>query len=229
MELKKINDRIFYCSHEAKTDRPMLVYLNGDKIKVVIDAGASKAHVEEFYDALTKARLQLPDFTVLTHWHWDHSYGLHAIHGLSIAHTKTNEYLLQEQVKVKDSKYIVSLKENNEYFLNEYNNNQKIIISLADIEFDSTLFLELGNMKLELFHTVSPHSDDTVLIYVASEKILFLGDATFGDYFNDFKMDFAKLEKLKQTINNIDCKYCIISHDEPLTKEELLLYLNSIQ
>ncbi|HGD3882377.1 TPA: MBL fold metallo-hydrolase [Streptococcus agalactiae] len=71
----------------------MLAYLNGDKIALAIDAGNSADHVDEFYKSLEIEDLKKPDFTVITHWHWDHTFGMHKIHGLSIAHHKTNEFL----------------------------------------------------------------------------------------------------------------------------------------
>lgn len=70
MELKKITSRVFYYPHQPETDRPMLAYLNGDKIALAIDAGNSADHVDEFYKSLEIEDLKKPDFTVITHWHW---------------------------------------------------------------------------------------------------------------------------------------------------------------
>ena len=41
-------------------------------------------------------------------------------------------------------------------------------------------------------------------------------------------MDRDKLASLIRTIRSMDCKYCILSHCEPLGKEDLLCYLESI-
>ena len=76
MELIKITDRISYLPGEQRTDRPLLYYIRGDRYSVAVDAGNSRAHVELFYSALTAAGLPLPKLTVLTHWHWDHTFGL---------------------------------------------------------------------------------------------------------------------------------------------------------
>ncbi len=77
-------------------------------------------------------------------------------------------------------------------------------------------------------HTVSPHSEDTTCVYVPEEKVLFLGDATSEDFFNGGYMDKEKLESLIQMIRSTECDYCILSHCEPLTKEGLLCYLESV-
>lgn len=228
MELKKISGRIFYYPHQRETDRPMLVYLKGEKIMIAIDAGNSADHVDEFYKALEVAGLKKPDFTIITHWHWDHTFGMHHIHGLSIAHNRTNEFLDIERAKLSDSAYIQFLKENDECFSREYEDNKKIDAVLSDIQFEKELTVNLGGMTAKIFHAESPHSEDTVLIYVPEEKVLFLGDSTSEDFFNDSYMDREKLEKLINLIEGTDCQYCILGHADPLTKCELLYYLKSI-
>ena len=61
------------------------------------------------------------------------------------------------------------------------------------------------------------------------EKVLFLGDSTSEDFFNEGYMDKKKLEQLIQLISDIDCEYCVLSHCEPLKKRDLLKYLDSIK
>ena len=51
----------------------MLGYIRGERYSLAVDAGNSRRHVEKFYAALDAAELRRPDFTVLTHWHWDHT------------------------------------------------------------------------------------------------------------------------------------------------------------
>lgn len=110
MELKKINNRVFYYPHQPETDRPMLAYLKGEKITLAVDAGNSDNHVDEFYRSLEIAGLKKPDITVITHWHWDHTFGMHHIQGLSIAHYKTNELLKKEKANLSNDTYIQLLK-----------------------------------------------------------------------------------------------------------------------
>lgn len=71
----------------------MLGYIRGERYSLAVDAGNSRRHVEKFYAALDAAELRRPDFTVLTHWHWDHTFGLHAVDGAAIACEATNEML----------------------------------------------------------------------------------------------------------------------------------------
>ena len=169
-----------------------------------------------------------PDFTVITHWHYDHTFGMHAINGISIAHDRTNGFLKDQQKQAVDPSYIEILKKEDVHFRKEYYGQDKLTIVLSDVSFSDKLTLDLGGITAQIFHTVSPHSEDTVCVYVPEEKVLFLGDSTSEDFFNDGYMDKDKLKSLMCMIQSTDCKYCILSHCEPLVKEDLLCYLESI-
>ena len=58
----------------------------------MIDAGNSEAHAQLFLKMLKEQNVSSPDFVALTHWHWDHIFGLSVLqHALTIAHTETKK------------------------------------------------------------------------------------------------------------------------------------------
>lgn len=225
MGLHKLTNRIFYMDHEPEFDRPMLVYIQGEKFSLAIDAGYSSSHVEKFYSLLEEEGLSCPDFTAITHWHYDHTYGMYRTNGCCIAHKKTNEYLREEMNKAQDAGYVDFMKKEDMYFAKEYDGIDEVTIVPAQLEFEDRIRLDLGELTAEIFHTVAPHSEDSVCIYIPEEKVLFLGDCICPDYFNGGYLNKEKLGALIQVIEKTDCRYCILSHDEPSTKEELLEYL----
>lgn len=227
MGFHRLCGRIFYLEHEAEFDRPMLAYIKGDKWSLAIDAGYSASHVQDFYKALETKHLKRPDFTVITHWHYDHTFGMHAVSGTCIAHEKTNEFLKDQQEQAKNTGYIEILKKEDAHFRKEYNGCNQLNIQLSHITFSDKMTLDLGGITAQIFHTVSPHSEDSTCIYIPEEKVLFLGDATSEDFFNNGYMDQDKLHSLIQMIQTTDCDYCILSHWEPLGKKELLAYLEA--
>lgn len=229
MGLKTLTKKIVYLEHETSVDRPMLAYIQGDRYALAIDAGYSKSHVDQFYHLLQQRYLKRPDFTVLTHWHFDHSLGLHATDGISIAHELTNRILKDQQKLLLDPNFVEKQKRENPYFEKEYRDIDQVVIETADFTYQSEMTIDLGHLTAIIFHTPSPHSDDSTCIYIPEEKVLFLGDATCGDVFNGNSIDQRKLHSLIQTIASIDCTYCILSHCEPLTKDDLLEYLYSLE
>lgn len=228
MGLTKLTNRIYFLVHEPEVDRPMLAYIKGDKLSLAIDAGYSSSHVQDFYNAIELENFKKPDFTVITHWHYDHTFGMHAISGISVAYDKTNEFLKNQQEQAKNANYIETLKTEDVHFRREYCEQDQLNIVLADFTFSDKLTLNLGGIIAHIFHTVSPHSEDTTCVYVPEEKVLFLGDSTSEDFFNGGYMDIDKLNSLIQTVQSMDCDYCILSHCEPLRKKDLLAYLYSI-
>lgn len=228
MELKKLTERIFYYPHQPEFDHPMLAYLAGDRFSLAVDAGYSAGHVDEFYAALESAGLKKPDFTVITHWHYDHTFGMHRIHGASAALERTNAFLAEQRERAADAGYLDALKRADIHFEREYRNRRELKIVLADITFRETLRLDLGGLSALAFHTESPHSEDTVCVYIPEERVLFLGDATSEDFFNGCPMDMEKLRRLTGMIEKTDCEWCVLSHTEPLKKAELLEYLYTV-
>ena len=101
MELKRLTGHIWYMPHETERDRPNLGYVRGEKLSLAVDAGHSAAHVREFYALLEKENLPLPSITILTHWHWDHTFGMHAVNGLCIANELTDRHLAQWKEKIE--------------------------------------------------------------------------------------------------------------------------------
>ena len=91
--MKQIAERIYYSDPEPEVDRPCLGYLQGEKHTLLVDAGNSPAHVRKIREELKELGLREPDYIVLTHSHWDHTYGLCAWKGISYASVRTNEYL----------------------------------------------------------------------------------------------------------------------------------------
>ncbi len=90
MELKRLCEHIWNMPFETERDRPNLGYVKGGNWSLAIDAGHSAAHTKAFYALLEKENLPLPSLTVLTHWHWDHTFGMHAVNGLCAQTAKPN-------------------------------------------------------------------------------------------------------------------------------------------
>ena len=214
MELIKLTNSIYYLPHNPEVDRPMLAYIKGKKFSLAIDAGYSKSHVHDFYNAIKECGFNKPNFTIITHWRYDHTFGMHATSGVTIAHKKTNYFLRKQRNNAYDEGYIEFLKKEDIHFSKEYADVNEINIVLSDIEFSKDLNIDLGNLSEYVFHTVSPHSDDTTCVYIPKEKVLFLGDSTSEDFFNNDYMDKKKLESLIKTIETFVNNLC--SNEPPV-------------
>ena len=94
-KLIRTTDRVYYYPFDDTKDRPILGYIRGDEFSVAVDAGHSAEHVADFYAAIEEEGLPLPEVTVITHWHWDHTFGMHAVAGKTVASRRTQAHLLE--------------------------------------------------------------------------------------------------------------------------------------
>lgn len=225
MKLKRISDRIWIFPFEEERDRPNLGYIRGDRWSLAIDAGHSCDHTKTFYRALTEEGLPFPSLTVLTHWHWDHTFGMHAVNGLCLTNARTDGYLhdIRDRITREGPEFFFA---SDEKIRKEYAGNIPVTVTMADMVFTGELLLDPGNCPIRIFQTESPHTDDSTLIHVPEENVLFLGDAAYGA-FPTWESDPELCRKLSDTISPLDADICVLSHEASLSKQEALrMYLS---
>ena len=220
MELTKVTDRVWFYPFEKERDRPVLGYIKGDNFSVAVDAGHSEAHTKEFYSALERAGLSLPKITVLTHWHWDHTFGMHAVSGICIANRLTDSYLRQFRQKT-DEKGVEAFLSLDECIRREYEWDKPVIITFPDIVFSDELTIDAGSCPIRLLRSSAPHTDDSTLVFAESEKVLFLGDAA-GGTFPTWGKNPELCRQLAETVAGLDADVCLESHYIPQTKQEII-------
>lgn len=91
--LTQVSSNVYILPFDSHRDRPNLGYIHGEKYSVLVDAGNSPAHLNAMLEAIDEAGLPKPKIALITHWHWDHTFGMHAFSGTTMTHAKTNEIL----------------------------------------------------------------------------------------------------------------------------------------
>lgn len=220
--LQRISKHVWIFPMDSPKDRPNLGYILGETSALAVDAGHSSSHVQDFYDALTKKGLPLPDLTVITHWHWDHTFGMHAVHGRTLALPETNRRLSEIRQKMDQdpdtvSRFLIS----DPSIRREYAGNVPVAVVPSDEEIAADQTIDLGNVQVELCLSPSPHTQDCLLVFVPGDKVLFVGDAQLGE-FPSWKMDWDKLAALAEKVRGFDAEVVIDGHWMPYTKEQYL-------
>lgn len=235
-EFVKVTDKIYFFSGEQETDRPFLYYIKGSNYSVAIDAGQSKEHVEQFYSAIQKEGFEVPKYTIITHWHWDHTFGLPYIQGKSISNQLTQQQLevvsnwewtgKDMEQRVKDGTDIEFV---NECIQKVYSDLSMIKIVTTDIVVNDNMKLELGDIQLELYARDSIHSRDALLVYIPQEKALFVGDADCEDLYNNGEVKLSRLKAYREFVNKFEFERYFIGHDFPDNKECVNNYLDELE
>ena len=220
--LQQIGTHTWIFPLESAKDRPNLGYVRGKETALAIDAGHSSSHVEDFYRALEAEGLPLPDLTVITPWHWDHTFGMHAVHGKTLARPETNQKLLEIQKKMADNPgYGKKFLRSDPCIIREYAGGVPLVVVPADEELTGDRTLDLGDVAVELHYAESPHTDDALLVYVPDDKVLFVGDAQLGEFPTWF-MNPDKSAALKRQVMSYDVRTVIDGHWRSYTKAEYL-------
>ncbi len=90
---EQITEHIHVYPCDGHTDRPNVGLIIGSKYTLLFDAGNSETHVEMMKHDMQKQDLHPVNAIVLSHWHWDHSFGAHAWNVPVIAGRETNVQL----------------------------------------------------------------------------------------------------------------------------------------
>ena len=183
--LTQISDHVYWMS-PGKPDRPSLCAVVGKQHILMLDAGASSAHIHLFLNALASAGVSTPHYVALTHWHWDHVFGAAALGLPIIAHTMTAEQLTilatydwsdaALDQRVKNGEEIAFCADNIKLELPE---PRSVQIITPDIIFHDSLEIRLGDVTCHLQHVGGDHAADSCVAYIEPDRVLFLGDCLY--------------------------------------------------
>ncbi|MGL4393648.1 MAG: MBL fold metallo-hydrolase [Brevinema sp.] len=234
MILQQLSDRIYYLPHNPDLDRPTLGYIKGDDYSIMIDCGNSKAHLELFMQGLDERALPHPKLAVITHWHWDHTFGMHAFSGKTLANSLTQLRLQQMSTWIWTDEAMRSRLRSgeeiafcDEFIRLEYKDLSTIKVVPADQVFEQELVLDLGGVHCQIKQVNWPHSYDSNIIYIPEEKVYFVGDADSEDFYhNHGKYQKDSLEEIIHFWESKEFLWHIHGHLSPQNKDQVLSWLN---
>ncbi|HLR81134.1 MAG TPA: MBL fold metallo-hydrolase [Bacillota bacterium] len=234
---QQLTDRIYYLPHNPTTDRPVLAAICGDHRTITIDAGNSGNHADLFLSETSKNQIDNYHATVLTHWHWDHSFGMERLNLLTIAHKQTKEYLekmLEYDWTDEALDYRVEIGLENQFcsdmIKKEYGSHRQITIVPPHITFQDKLEIDLGNLHCTVKHVGGDHASDSSIIFVEKEGVLFLGDCLYPSVYTDKPLyTVRRVRSLLEKISAFDAQTYVLSHEQPLTADEFQAYVQLLQ
>ncbi|AMB99092.1 hypothetical protein AWM75_03335 [Aerococcus urinaehominis] len=193
MTLQQISPHVYIYPTDPTRDRPNIGYVCGEDLAVLIDCGNSADHLESVLEAIEAAGLIKPQLALITHWHWDHTFGIQAFHdqgGISLAEAATNQTLNKmaewswtPQAMQDRLDQGIEAQFCHDYMLVEYDNPENIQVAPARISYQDRLDLSLGGVHLKIERKENPHTDDGVVIFVEEDQVLFVGDADSGNFY----------------------------------------------
>ncbi|HBF59018.1 MAG TPA: Zn-dependent hydrolase [Exiguobacterium sp.] len=232
-----MTSRIWYQTPVSETDRPILAVVRGEKHQLMIDAGNSSAHAALFLEEMKKHNLGSPDLLALTHWHWDHIFGMKHLRLPSMATQQTitrmkemqpyawTDAALQERmdqgIEIPFCADAIKL---------EFGTTRDIEVVLPTIGFTGQLEIDLGGVQCQLIEVENDHSPGSLLVYIPEERVVFLGDAMYADIFSSkWNYTVERTKRLLATIDRLEADYYVWSHGEAMPKSEFEEEVNMLR
>lgn len=218
-ELKQLTEHCYYYDSKV-TRRPLLCCVVGDEQVLFINTGASKMHMKdmlELYDNLGKDP-SLSRLGVLTDYHINHSLGLQSCTFPVVSHKITKDLLVEMQswdfsdslLTKKAAKNII-LNSEVKGLKKEWPIRDDLDIAIPCIIYRHQLELDLGHLPVKLEHIESDHSEDTTIVYIEGDEILFVGDALEPAYDGNVSYYTRQIFNVMETLLNYEAKYYVTS------------------
>lgn len=236
--LHKLTDRVYYMDFVQQGDRPVLGLIVGDKYSLVVDGGNGESHAKEFLSYVEKLNVPPIKYLVLTHWHWDHVFGITTFNATNIINKRTNEKLKwMRGLKWTDEaiKERVSLGEEiafcEEHIKIEHPmNDRNFEIPYADIIFDEEILIDLGGVTVRVERINTDHAEDSCLVTALEEKVTFMGDSMYLDmYHGEWSYSREKLYPYLDKLLSYNSNFYIPSHHPHYDKKGFLNFVNHIK
>jgi glyoxylase-like metal-dependent hydrolase (beta-lactamase superfamily II) len=236
MEFKRLADGVYYSTPDEYFDQPCLFAVVGERYTLMVDGGVAMDRAGEFIARLGRETGRGPDFAAVTHWHWDHTFGLPGIDAPVIACAKTARHLermagydswsdeaLEARVRSGEEAEVCA-----GHIRLVYPGEKRggIAIRLPDIAFDEYLELDLGGLTCRLRRLPPVHTDDCVAIHVPERDVLILGDCMYcsSSYDPPRRYSARPVLELLDYIRGTGARILLDSHTGPATPQEFWQY-----
>src|SRR5690606_32661804 len=126
---------------------------------LVMDAGNSPAHAAEFLKNVEAMDVAPLKFLAITHWHWDHVFGIHEMDLLTMSHEKTKTIIDYMKTLKWDDESLDKRVETGEeiefcqeMIKAEMPSREHLILKSPELSFADKLEVDLGNLTCIIEH-----------------------------------------------------------------------------
>jgi glyoxylase-like metal-dependent hydrolase (beta-lactamase superfamily II) len=207
---------------DDRTDRPALGAIRGDRGTLLVEGGASVAHLGAFAAELAARGRPPVAGIVLTHWHWDHSFGSAAVDAPVIAHADTAAELVVQaaydwsdaalEERVRDGREIAFCAD---CLRLEIPDRSDLRIVLPAETFADRHSIDLGGVRADIVHVGGDHAADSCVVHVPGDDVLFLGDCLYQRlYAPEPLLTVAAVRALLDRVERFPVAVAVEGHDD---------------
>jgi glyoxylase-like metal-dependent hydrolase (beta-lactamase superfamily II) len=230
MKLEKKTDSIYvFRPSNENPSAPNIGIILTKNVTILIDAGNSPKQAENVKYELNKINAPEIRNIILTHYHWDHTFGLCNYKKANII---GNKNCLENMKGLKEipwsEEYIDNdIKENPE-MRKSHESKKQVIKNWHDFEiklpnkiYENEKVLRIDNKKIYIYRLYGKHSNDSTIIIDEKEKIAFIGDCFYPPPIITSKGDKSFDKEVLRKLLNYDVEVYIHGHGRDLKKDDL--------
>ncbi len=179
---------------------------------VVIDALSTPELSKEFVDNLMRVRKAPIKYAIITHYHPDHWYGAKTYKELGakiIAHKRLMDFYQSGEAQL-------ALENAKQRFGDLF---KGVALVPPDIVVEDRYTLKVGGKTFEVIYMGPAHTDNDLVVYMPSEKVLFTGDLVLYNripFMGDRGASSKGLVEALHKIKKMDAEVILGGHNEPM-------------
>ncbi|HSH04276.1 MAG TPA: MBL fold metallo-hydrolase, partial [Anaerolineae bacterium] len=232
---ERIGAGVYWLGPDGETDRPVLGVVVGEEGVLVVDGGNSPAHGQLLWSKLKELGVERVDHLVITHWHWDHIFGMSEFESLVWSSQRTREKMKEvcgwewddEAVaeRVAKGEEIAFCQE---MMMKEMPDRSGLRLRVPDVGIEGVVEIDLGGVRAQLMVVGGDHAADSLLVYVPEAGVVFLSDCLYADiYRGPYNYTLAKLRPLAERVQALEAEWFLWGHgEEVMAREGLVGYTN---
>ncbi|HJR81780.1 MAG TPA: MBL fold metallo-hydrolase [Anaerolineales bacterium] len=237
LELTKLTEHTWLLPHhpDPATVQSAVGVIATRNESVLVDAGNSPTLARHIKAELARCNLPPVSRILYTHHHWDHIYGACEFGVPVIAHALCRDILEEEVRKPWGMDYLNKEIRRNPKLAVSYTARVKAVedwgtfrIVVPEEVFEKEAAIDLDGLSIELEHVGGEHAEDSIVVKVPQDKVMFIGDCYYPPPLHLRKPDSApSLDMLRRLETNTYNLY-VEGHDKPFTRAELRKVLGGL-
>jgi len=193
-----------------------------DEGVVIFDALGTPSLGKALVDEIQKVTDKPVRYSVVSHYHADHIYGLQAVKErfpgvVVIAEERGLEY--QEKTEISDERADARLEQRRDALFPWVNKDTRVI--LPDVVFEERASIRLGGHEFLLLYAGPAHSSSDTMMMVQPEGVLFAGDIVQNSrvpFMNSDDVNTERWLKSLEEVQNLKPNFIIPGHGRASTQ-----------
>ena len=201
---------------------------------LLVDAGNSPHLARKIKTELARCNLPPVSRIIYTHHHWDHVYGACEFDVPVTAHVICKAILEEESRKPWGIEYLNEETRRNPKLTLSYNARANAIddwesfrIVVPQDSFETEDWIDLDGLLIELEHVGGEHAEDSIVVKVPEDGVMFIGDCYYPPPLHLRQPDSVPSLDMLRKLQNDAYNLYVEGHDKPFTRTALLKFLQA--